>query len=72
MDCFQINKIIMCDEDGSNFELEYLNNSEMRFILKDGEDEVAMKFTRKDIKKLIKIFDYWLENNKFIDLELIN
>ena len=73
MDYYQINKIVMCNEDNYDFEIEYLNNTELKFIM-NGYDDVSLDLTfeKKDIKKLIKILNYWLENNRLIDLDLIN
>ena len=73
MDYYQINKIVMCNEDNYKFEIEYLNNTELKFIM-NGYDDVSLDLTfeKKDIKKLIKILNYWLENNRLIDLDLIN
>ena len=73
MDYYQINKIVIRNEDNYDFEIEYLNNTELKFIM-NGYDDVSLDLTfeKKDIKKLIKILNYWLENNKLIDLDLIN
>ena len=73
MDYYQINKIVMCNEDNYKFEIEYLNNTELIFKM-NGYDDVSLDLTfeKKDIKKLIKILNYWLENNRLIDLDLIN
>ena len=73
MDYYQINKIVIRNEDNYDFEIEYLNNTELKFIM-NGYDDVSLDLTfeKKDIKKLIKILNYWLENNRLIDLDLIN
>ncbi len=72
MDCYQVNKIVMCNEDGYNFEIEYMNSAELRLILREDEEELSLDLEKGDIKKIVKIFNYWLDNNKLVDLDLIN
>jgi len=72
MDFYQINKIVMCDEDGNNFEIEYKNSTELRLILREDEEELSLDLEKRDVKKIVKIFNYWLDNNKLVDLNLIN
>ena len=69
MDSFKVIKISLCNDDDDILELECFNESGLKLILRNTEEgSVVTVFEKKDIKKLIKILNNWLENNKLIDL----